>query len=246
MPKTKVKTKTQTIQVTNITKALKEAMKKEAEGWVEFALLAEEAYRAEEWRRKGYESPKQYVERELDGRISYEIFMHRVKMGECIKKFDLKKNEIVHLGWSKFKEIATLALSDENMDTDELRELIEDIKDRSHRDIKDFVRKERLRRAEGETIQKTSRITFNLIDEQDNVIREALSAACELAETSNMNIALTYICSEFLMNHTEDSNIVQVIRERVHQMGEKAQKKAPHKPHANRGRKKREKSILEL
>jgi hypothetical protein len=217
----------------DITKELKDAVKREAEGWVDFSTLAHEAYYSEEWRQKGYENPKDYVEKELDGRVSYEIFMHRVKMGEVIKKYGLRKDEIIGLGWSKFKDIATLALYDENMSVDTLKGIIEEAHHRTCREVQDFVRREKTK-VEGGSVSKTAHLKFKLIDEQDNVVKEALAIACELAETDNLNVALVYMATEFITNHApSDSDLALAIREKVKSM-QKEEAPVKHKPHAHK------------
>jgi len=235
--KTKVGSKTTTKKPDDLTRRLKAVIKQEAETWVEFAQVAEEIYRTEHWRQKGYDSPKEYVLKETEGKVSYEIFMHRVKMGQAIRQFKLKKNEIIALGWTKFKELAVLGLSTEGASREDMVDLIDDAKDKSFREVQEFVRKERIKRATGKE-QKTVTINFRLLDEQDNVVKEALDTAMELCDTDNPSIGLVYICTEFLTNHSEDGKVVQAIKEKVMELSEPEQK-APHKPHANKGKAKK-------
>lgn len=231
--KTKQKTINRSKQITSdLTSQLKEAMKKENESWIEFCILAYEAYYTEEWRRKGYSNPKDYVQRELEGQISYEVFMHRVKMGEAIRKFNIPRSSIADLGWSKFKEVASLILFDEKMTRDDAVTLIKECEGRSHREIQDFVRKERTK-IMGEQSTTIVNLKFRLVDEQDAVVKEALSIACELAETDNMSIALVYIATEFITSHAPaDSEVAKAIRAQVKQTQKEVKKK--HKPHAHK------------
>lgn len=229
--KAKQKT-TKKVITPDLTERLKQVAKRESENWVEFCILAHDAYYTEEWRRKGYSNPKEYVQRELEGTISYEIFMHRVKMGEAITKFNLPSSRIINLGWSKFKEIASLILFDESMNRDNAISLIKECESKSHREIQDFVRKER-NKLVGEQSITTATWKFKLIDEQDKVLKEALSIACELAETDNMSIALVYIATEFITNHAPaDSETAKAIRDQVKKSQKEIKKK--HKPHAHK------------
>lgn len=234
--KAKATTKTTTKKPKDLTKRLHAVIKQEAETWVEFAQVAYEIYNTEHWRKKGFSNLKEYVAKETDGKVSYEIFMHRVKMGEVVRKYKLKKEQIINLGWTKFKEIATLALSDENMSAKELLDFIKEAKDLSFRDLQAFVRQQRIKKLNGEE-QKIVTIKFRLLDEQDNVVKEALDAAMSLSETDNPSIGLTYMATEFLIHHSEDSSVVQAVRERVNEISKEVVK-APHKPHSNKGRKK--------
>lgn len=230
--KAKVKT-----MARSITTELKQAMLRESEGWIDFSILANEAYMTDEWRKLGYENPKEYVQKELEGKVSYEIFMHRVKMGEVIHKYKLTKEEILSVGWSKFREIASLALSDESMERDNLLEIVKQAESVSHRELQDYIRKERSKITNGEVSTRVT-LKFVLIDEQDNIVKEALNIACELASTDNISNALVYMAMEFIANHApSDSEIATSIRESVKKL-EKEKAKVTHKPHANKKAKK--------
>lgn len=210
--KTEMKTKTKTItKKEDLTRQFRELLRVEAETWYELAIVAKKLYHEEEWRKLGYENPKSYVEKEFENKISYEIFLHRVKMGEAIEKFHIKRDEVVHLGWTKFKEIALLGLSTD-IEGKELREVIKEAEGKSFRDVQDFVRKERLKYEKRE-VQRKVKLTFQLIDEQDNIIKEALDVAMTLLNSDNVSEGLTYICSEWLTHHVEDSEIVKRIKD---------------------------------
>lgn len=226
-------------QTVDLTKQLKEVIRKESETWYEFAVIAYEIYRTEEWRKKKYESLKDYIERETENKVSYEIFMHRVKMGETIKKYKLRKEEVIKLGWTKFKELATLALSIE-LENTELTGLIKEAQDKSYRELQDFVRKERLKRSE-KIEQRKVTLKFTLFDEQDNIVKDALETAMGISGLESANHALVYICMEFLMHHTEDNKVINEIKEKVLQLEKKEEK--IHKPHANKGKIRKEKQI---
>ncbi|RLG68362.1 hypothetical protein DRN93_02920, partial [archaeon] len=60
----------------------------------------------------------------------------------------------------------------------------------------------------------------------------------QMAETDQPSIGLTYMATEFIMHHSEDSDVVEAIREQVKKVSEAKEAKAPHKPHANKGKKK--------
>jgi len=202
--KTMEKTKLE-LKVVTTTEKLKEAIKQEAECWVDIAVLAHEIYESKEWEGMGYESLKEYIEKELKNKISYEVFLYRAKIGKTIKKYGLRKDEIVDIGWAKFKEIAALAQDEE--DVEELKEVIEEVKDKSYREAKQIVDKKR--GLKNETVRKT----FKLNSEQEEVISEAIEIAKELAHTESDELAIVYIMAEFITNHApEDSKIAEAIR----------------------------------
>jgi len=225
--KTKQKQRALIKRERDLTEEFRACIKKETEFWYESALIAYEIYNTEEWLKKGYLSARDYVENELeDLGISYRIFMYRVKMGEAIEKFELKKDEIVELGWTKFKDIASLLL--EREDAYEVDELISKAKEMSTRELSNFVKEERMKYRH-EPIQKTTRITFTLLNEQGEIVNEALKLACEFAQTNDMNVALTYICTDFLMNHSTDNETINKIRDEVIRRSEAKRQKAGRK-----------------
>lgn len=234
---TTTKTASKTASKTDLTREFNELLKKESETWYELAVLAKRLYYEEEWRKKGYDNPKEYVEKEFNGRISYEIFMHRVKMGEAIEKFKIRKDEVIRLGWTKFKEIALVGLiaPAEEFTRDNMLRLIEEAKNKSYREIADFTRKERLKYTRGHEGNKIAKITFKLTDEQDNIVKEALATAMAILERDNPVDALIYICSEWLTNHSEDSTIANIIRSQIDRVKEGASSTTvKHKEHANK------------
>jgi predicted RNA-binding protein YlqC (UPF0109 family) len=207
MNKTIVKTMEKTkleLKIVTATEKLKEAIKLEAECWVDIAVLAHEIYESKEWEGMGYENLKEYIEKELKNKISYEVFLYRAKIGKVIKKYGFKKDEIVDIGWAKFKEIAALAQDEE--DIEEIKKMIDEVKDKSYREAKQIVDKKR--GLKNKIVRK-----FKLNSEQEEVINEAIEIAKELAHTDIDEVAIIYIMSEFITNHApENSKIAKAIR----------------------------------
>ena len=202
--KTMEKTKLE-LKVVTTTEKLKEAIKREAECWVDIAILAHDIYESKEWEQLGYENLKEYIEKELKNKISYEVFLYRAKIGKVIKKYKFRKDEIVDLGWAKFKEIAALAQDEE--DIEELKEVIKEVKDKSYREAKQIINEKRGMENE------TAKITFKFNLEQKEVIEEAIEIAKELAHTESNELAIVYIMAEFITNHApENSKIAKTIR----------------------------------
>jgi len=207
-------TKTQMPKPDN-TEKLKALLRKESETWYEIAMTAYEIYSSQEWKAKGYESCKEYVQVELaPAGLSYEMFMYRVKMGQAIDTYAIKKEELVGIGWTKFKEVASLLLT-ENFPVENLQTTLDTAKQMTREELQDYVRKEKVKHAKGEEIEKILTLKFKLLDEQAEIVKEALHIAQELSLSDNLNVALTYICSDFVMNHATDSDIVEALRSEV-------------------------------
>jgi hypothetical protein len=200
MEKTKLE-----LKVITATEKLKIAIKQEAECWVDIAIFAHEIYENKEWESMGYENLKEYIEKELKNKISYEVFLYRAKIGKVIKKYGFRKDEIVDIGWAKFKEIAALAQDED--DIEEIKEMIEEVKDKSYRETKQIVNEKR--GVKNEIVK----IAFKFSLEQKELIKEAIDIARELAHTDIDEVAITYILAEFITNHApEDSKIAEAIR----------------------------------
>jgi len=207
-------TKTQAPKPDN-TEKLKSLLRKESETWYDIATVAYEIYSSQEWKAKGYESCKDYVKAELaPAGLSYEMFMYRVKMGQAIDTYAIAKEELIGIGWTKFKEVASLLLT-ENFPVDSLQATLDTAKQLSREELQDYVRKEKVKHAKGEEIEKILTIKFKLLDEQAEIVKEALHIAQELALSDNLNVALTYICSDFVMNHATDNDIIEALRSEV-------------------------------
>jgi len=220
----------------NYTSLLKDLLKKENNLWYDIAVCSYNIYKNKEWESLGYASAKDYALNELEPYgLSYTMFMYRVKMGEAIEKYDLSKEQIGDLGWTKFKEIASLILMD--VDIEDINALIERAKESSSREVADFVREQKTLYADKEIVAKTVKMKFSLLNEQADIVNEALKLALDFAQTDNENIALTYICADFLMNHSTDNEVILKLREEVLKRSE-AKKKVVHKPHRYSGRKK--------
>jgi hypothetical protein len=207
-------TKTQAPQPDN-TEKLRALLRRESETWYEIATIAYEIYSSQEWKVKGYESCKDYVKAELaPSGLSYEMFMYRVKMGQAIETYAISKEELIGIGWTKFKEVASLLLT-ENFPIESLQTTLSKAKQLSREELQDFVRKEKVKYAKGEEIEKVLTLKFKLLDEQAEIVKEAMHIAQELALSDNLNVALTYICSDFIMNHATDNDIIEALRSEV-------------------------------
>lgn len=195
------------------------------ESWYDFSIIIYEIYNSELYKTKGFEKFGDYVADKFN--LEYRTAMWRVQQGEAIKRLGITKEQCSGIGWTKFKEISVLMGADTKKS--EIDSLLKKAKDMTARELQEFVKAERL---ETEKVSRKVTMTFKLMNEQANTVEEALKTAKEIAQTESEDIALEYICAEWLMNH--NPKIAEKIMKEVHIP--KPEVKAPHKEHANKGK----------
>ena len=206
------KSKQQQLTINKLIQQFLQAMHKESEGWVHTAITAWQIYKGKEWQALGYKSFREFVNSEFANTISYEMFLNKVKIGKVIEKYQLDPEILVNLGWTKFHEIAKLALN-VSLDVEEVLDMIEAAKDLPFRTVQANVHKKYR-----EANKSPEVVKFSLNPEQYAIYQEALHIAENLAVTGNPNVAFTYICSEFIMHHAgQDSPTAQAIRKSIEQ-----------------------------
>jgi hypothetical protein len=202
----------QQMVITKLVQQFLQAMHKESDGWVNTAITSWEIYKGKEWQSLNYKSFKEFVKTEFANTISYEMFLYKVKIGKVIEKYNLEPELLIDMGWTKFNEIAKLALN-VSLEAAEVLDMIEEAKELPFRAVQTKIH-EKYREAN----KSPEHVKFSLNPEQYEIYKEALQIARDLAVTGNPNVALTYICSEFIMHHAgQDSPTAQAIRKSVEQ-----------------------------
>jgi len=207
--------------------------------WVEFSVIAAKVYDNEEYHQWGYESAKDYVKEDVG--LEYRTFQDRVHMGRVIIQHGISWEVIKDIGPSNFKQIAYLI--NEKTTNRQFNTLINKAKKMPHRELKEYVRKQRLE-AQGIThyTKKVTRV-FKLRDDQaevvDNAINDmAVRAGLDEKDPNKDNIALDRICAWYLFECV-DRPVPSEILEAVKELEE--EQKVKHKKHSNAGRKKSKK-----
>ncbi|MEM1672145.1 MAG: hypothetical protein QXT86_08855 [Archaeoglobaceae archaeon] len=135
--------RSKTIPLTKV-EELKNLLQAENILWYKVARLSYEIVSSEEWRQLGYRSLMEFFTKEIASYgLSYTTFMYRVKMGEVIVKYNLREDVLAQIQWSKFKEIASLLLMKEDMDTAEAERKILELKDLPVVKIAEIIRQEK-------------------------------------------------------------------------------------------------------
>ncbi len=182
-----------------LTNRFKRLLREEAELWYEASLTAYEIYQQREWERLGYLNVRDYVEEEFrDIGLSYRVFMYRVKMGETIRTFGIKKDEISGIGWAKFKEISSILLDDNYPLVEKnAKELIELAKQNSLRELQEAV-KERKMEFKQVPEKETFKFVFVLSNEYGRIVDEALQKIKQEYGLGDDNEALYQLCLNYL------------------------------------------------
>lgn len=192
MAKKKVKTKNRT--KVDLRQQAKDLLRQIDEAWYDFSVVAYQIHKEQKFLEWGYSSAREYCEEELG--IDYRTWMYRVKMGEAIERYGLQKENILDLGWAKFKEIASLTIKFD-LEEDEVEELVEKSKDMSSREVANFIRQVRNEYADKPAITKVT-LKFRLINEAAEIVEQALEKAKEMIDTDDDAKALEYICADWL------------------------------------------------
>lgn len=221
----------------NYTELMKVLLRKEAESWYDVSRCAYEIYNRKEWEKFGYASCKEYVLAEFEPYgLTYSTFMYRVKMGEAIEIYDIKKQDVFKLGWAKFKEIASYILAFPS-DAPTVDSLLKEAEEVSSRDLQKKIKELKANKA-GILREPAHTLVFKLVESQAKIVAQALETAEELCQTDNPSVALVYVCADFLMNHSTDNETINKLREEIVQAKEEKKVKID-SPHKYSGRKKK-------
>ncbi|MEM0324933.1 MAG: hypothetical protein QXW35_03470 [Candidatus Aenigmatarchaeota archaeon] len=163
----------------------------------------------EEWKKAGYPDMKSYIEAELtEFGVDYSTFMYYTRVGEYIIKNNIDRKAF------RYSNIRLLVSVDDKIDNETKEKLIEEAKKTSARKFKQKIE---------ETLkQQKHKLKIELTDDEFQIVKQALDIAKNLAETENVSTLLTYICTDFIMNHNDNSIVVDTIKENVKRKIKKA------------------------
>jgi len=169
--------------------------------------LAETLYEIhsnEYYKDYGYPTFQAYLESdEMD--FQYRQGMYLVKIWEVlIKKRGIPEKVLRNKSWSKLKEIAAAAEHTE-IDTDDVVKMIEASDSQTVEEVT-FAAKKAVEDALSSTVgpssvEKITRVTFNLYPEQLENVKKALDVSMEISDSTKSGANLDYICTGFLAGH---------------------------------------------
>ncbi len=144
----------------------------------------------------GYSKFKEWVEEDLG--IPYRVGLWYAQIGEFIERFDLPRQVVLQISWTKLKEIAKLE------SIEDIKELLKKAPSMSFRELEAEIkqRKEKV----GGREEKTTILTLKLKNDQYDVVMAAIERAKKEIEVESVSSALEYICQEFLVNRQELEN----------------------------------------
>lgn len=154
--------------------------------WFDLSLELYDTYSSKFYIAWGFESFRDFVE--LDLQLEYRIAMYRVKMAKAISLYEIEKEQVIDIGWTKFKELLPY-LSENEKKNEKLFELARKLT------VKELQAKlKKKSNAKKESI----RLSFSFNPEQYELVEEALELGKETFGIEDKNRILEAIISEWL------------------------------------------------
>lgn len=145
----------------------------------------------------GFNTFEEYVKHDLPF-LSYRLALWKVQIGQAIRRLGLKEDIIGKMGWTKFKELCYLF--NDNTTEDEAYQIINELKDKTYEQVRDYVID--IRNKKGEAIEKKITITFRVTEDAARIIDNAIKEAGELiGENASIGTKIEYICAEWHLHH---------------------------------------------
>jgi len=237
-PKLKVKTKSKSGSVTTpidpdsiLRRENKSLVEDINKNWYKLSCNLSTVYNAETWRVWGFSSFKEYVEEELN--LGYRIAAWRVQMGRAIVKYNVSETQVNRLGgWTKFKEWTSLLSFD--ITRNRLLQILEEIRNKTFDETKDYIESIKTEIRGGVEVRRVV-MSFQLIEEEAEVVKSALKEIKHLIDTDNDSTALSYMAMDYGANHGKLNEKIADLVKKYQTKRKKA--KNPHKEHANKGKK---------
>lgn len=163
------------------------------DSYLELGGLLFEVFHGGYWGEWGYESFRQYVSDELgfhERKGQYLMNIHK----RLVIEAKANSESLEGIGWSKAKEIATVA-TEKNVD-----KWVEKAKGSTVTELVTEVRKAKAESGEANTdgkIERAFRLSFTLFESQNENVEAALAMAAKIAESEKRGHLLDCICTSF-------------------------------------------------
>jgi len=154
--------------------------------WYDLSLELYYIYQHKIFIHWGFESFRDYVELELE--IEYRIAMYRVKMAKAIEQYNIQKEKVIDIGWTKFKELLPY-LSNNQQKNEKLFKLAKELT------VKELQAK--LKKSKNKK-QEAIKLVFQFNQDQYELIDEALELGKEIFGIEDKNRILEAIISEWV------------------------------------------------
>jgi len=184
----KTKKKAETVVNTDDRRGyVKELLENIDSNWFSLSLELNTIYEGKEFEEWGFESFRDYVELELQ--LEYRVAMYRVKIAQAIMEFDIDKDEVLEIGWTKFKELIPFLTKDKR----KRAKLFKLAKELTVRELQ-----AKLKEAKGGGKEQSISYTFKFNPEQSEIINEALEIGAGVFKTNDKNRIMEAIVSEWI------------------------------------------------
>lgn len=192
----KVSTKKTKQKKKTIREEIKELLREIDEKRYDLYLKVYQVRKEELFINWGFSKFKEWVEEDLG--IPYRVGLWYAQIGEFVVRFDIPRQVVVEISWTKLKEIAKLE------SLEDIKELLKKAPSMSFRELEAEVKQRREKIGGRE--EKNTTLTLKLKNDQYDVVMSAIERAKGEIQTDSISSALEYICQEFLVNRQELEN----------------------------------------
>jgi len=187
--KTKSNKKT-SIQFKDVKDTIKGLVQSIDNNWYDLAKELHEVYDTNMFTYWGYNTFRDYVEDDL--KLEYRTAAYRVKIGWAIKEYGIRRNTVLDLGWTKFKEIIPYFSEDDTKN----QKLIEMAKELTVKELQVALKKNKASKK-----QDTIKMSFSFNQEQADILDEAFKLGEAMLKTTDKSRILEAIISDWLANN---------------------------------------------
>ena len=159
----------------------------------DMALGLLEAHEQEYHREWGFESFREYVEKELD--MKYRTAYYMVEIAQMARNLGIDAERIKQIGWTKMRVI-TGAISNNPEESEKYLHMAESM---SQRDLQNAVRSEILMKEAQESKPAVMRMSLKFEGDSAGILSDALSIAYADIGREDVTQALAHIAGEWLM-----------------------------------------------
>ena len=197
------------------------------QAWYKFSINIVEIYDSKKYIEWGYDSFEDYVVQDLG--IPYRIANWKLNAGKKILQLGISETQVDKIGYTKFKEVASLMKADTTQE--EISDLLDKARTKPLREIQQYVKAMRLQQQSDGKILPLNTIKFRMTLDQLEILGLGLSAAKEVVDTTYDEVALEYIVRDWLLHLVQDTNYEEV----KSTMSKYYDDKVAHKTHINKG-----------
>lgn len=172
---------------------IENAAKSASIAFYDMAMGLLEAYENDYARIWGYENFSEYVEKSLD--MKYRSAYYMVEIGKVSRKYEIDRNQIERIGWTKMREIASFIQEK----PEEAQRYLEMAENMSATQLKEALSAEVRMTAGREAAPAVMRLSMKLEGDSANLVNDGLIMAYGDIGKEDVALALQHIVGEWLV-----------------------------------------------